>query len=541
VKLLAAGRVDNYSVRASNADVKTFCEEANYLAYIETSARGDVGIDQLRKMVVEGISWDLLDQRVSPLVFQRLRQAIAELKDTGRTLIRLKDLRDGLPSYVGQFDDADLQTVVDQLSAPGAVIRLMFGDYLLLRPELLNTYAQAVILTLREDPLERGTIAEERVLRGELNYPAGFRRVDPADESVVLRAMVLELVRQRICLRDDDPDGARATQLVFPAYFRRERPPRPNEPNVTVSYSFTGDAATLYTKLVVRLSRSDILSAAVLYADAADFTTPSGLTIGVRISRTDRRIGQLDIYADAKTDETTSLVVSRYVDEIIRTQATKVERIRTYRCSTCGPISTSSTQARLSKGHQDILCNLCETERVELFDALEMRFGSPEIDEIVQRTLNYEQQELDTESRERVLVGEMTSIVANAKQIAREITVGDHGIDMEIEFKSDGGQATGKKVLLQLKSGDSHLRRRKRSDIEVFTVTDRHAEYWMSQAHPVMLVVRASGGMIRWMDISAALRTQRTKGNWPPKQVEFVGGQCDVGAILEWRRCALRT
>ena len=32
----------------------------------------------------------------------------------------------------------------------------------------------------------------------------------------------------------------------------------------------------------------------------------------------------------------------------------------------------------------------------------------------------------------------------------------DHGFDMEIEFKSDAGEATGRKAYLQLKSGDSH-------------------------------------------------------------------------------------
>jgi hypothetical protein len=32
---------------------------------------------------------------------------------------------------------------------------------------------------------------------------------------------------------------------------------------------------------------------------------------------------------------------------------------------------------------------------------------------------------------------------------------------MEIEFKDDAGEATGKKLYLQLKSGDSYLRERK--------------------------------------------------------------------------------
>jgi hypothetical protein len=60
--------------------------------------------------------------------------------------------------------------------------------------------------------------------------------------------------------------------------------------------------------------------------------------------------------------------------------------------------------------------------------------------------------------------------VALAGQICREKTVSDHGIDMEIEFKDDNHEATGEMVLLQLKSGDSHLRQRKSDGAEIFTI-----------------------------------------------------------------------
>lgn len=39
----------------------------------------------------------------------------------------------------------------------------------------------------------------------------------------------------------------------------------------------------------------------------------------------------------------------------------------------------------------------------------------------------------------------------------------DHGIDGEIEFKDDRGRASGKRLYVQLKSGDSYLKKR-RSD-----------------------------------------------------------------------------
>lgn len=50
---------------------------------------------------------------------------------------------------------------------------------------------------------------------------------------------------------------------------------------------------------------------------------------------------------------------------------------------------------------------------------------------------------------ERALVGEVISTVALAGQLSRELTVSDHSIDMEIEFKDDAGQAIERKLYSQ--------------------------------------------------------------------------------------------
>ncbi|MFN2506613.1 MAG: DUF4365 domain-containing protein [Acidimicrobiales bacterium] len=147
---------------------------------------------------------------------------------------------------------------------------------------------------------------------------------------------------------------------------------------------------------------------------------------------------------------------------------------------------------------------------------------------------------LDNESRERRLVGDVYSMVASAGQIAREFAVGDHGIDIEIEFKNDDGAATGKKLYLQLKSGDSHLRHRMYDDARLFRIRKpRHADYWANQMFPVMLVVRGSSGAIEWAEIREPLLRQRETGPWPPKEIRFFGVPFDVRSIRQWRDRAL--
>jgi hypothetical protein len=134
------------------------------------------------------------------------------------------------------------------------------------------------------------------------------------------------------------------------------------------------------------------------------------------------------------------------------------------------------------------------------------------------------------------LVGEVISTVSLAGQICRELTVSDNGIDMEIEFKTDAGEATGRKLYLQLKSGDSYLKQRKRDGAEIFAIKDeRHARYWMAQKFPVLLVIRNSEGEVRWMEVRDYLKRASDDGQKPVKQIVFAGKRLDVMSVRRWR------
>jgi hypothetical protein len=183
----------------------------------------------------------------------------------------------------------------------------------------------------------------------------------------------------------------------------------------------------------------------------------------------------------------------------------------------------------------NILCSECE-KRVPLWDDLEQCFASPEVQQRVRDMQAESAIVLSNESKERALVGEVISTVALAGQISREFNVSDKGIDMEIEFNDDANEATGKKVYLQLKSGDSYLRERKRDGAELFAIKDeRHARYWMAQAFPVLLVIRSSEGEVRWMEVRDYLKYQSDNGKKPVKQIVFKGERFDVMSVRRWR------
>ena len=539
-KLLVAGRTDINPVRLSTAQLEQFRTAAGFGEYLQTSASTGAGCDELRDTIIASINWTTIPWHSSPQVFQRLKTEILKLKDTGRALTTTKELRDWLPATIGPFEPDELDAVIGLLAGPGAVMALV-GDHVLLQPELINAYAQAVIKTLHDDPEERGCIPEERVLRGELNYPDGFVRLDDGDERVVLHAMHKQLIERPICLRDHDPNAKRPTLLVFPSYYRRERPDRPDQPQSFMTYRFNGYLDEIYATLVVRLHHSQAFDRGELWRNAADLATQTGHPIGLRLHANQDGSGELQLHCAAATAITEQVLFARYVQEHLQTYACDVNRLRTYICTHCAtPVENrDAAQRRLRDGKPDIGCSYCD-ERVELWDDIERQLADPDLHAAVQAIRDATQLVLDSESRERLLVGEVATVVAAANQISREVTVGDHGIDMEIEFKTDTGQATGAKVYLQLKSGDSHLRHRKRDDQRIFKITKpRHADYWADQAFPVMLVIRDAAGTIEWMRIDEHLRRQRETGPWPAHEIAFQGARFDVVEVRKWRNNAL--
>jgi len=145
--------------------------------------------------------------------------------------------------------------------------------------------------------------------------------------------------------------------------------------------------------------------------------------------------------------------------------------------------------------------------------ALKLEFFGYTVSESTSRSLS------GNESRELFLVGEAFRVTAEAGHIFRPTPNSDWGIDGEIEFKNEHGEASGDRVYLQLKSGDSYLRKRKRDGKEIFSIKKRHAEYWQSHAYPVLLVIRESRGRTRWMNVTEYLQRHGAT----VRQIEFQG------------------
>lgn len=542
-KLLVAGRIDVGGLRVSRTQIETFRKKRGYLSLLETSAKTNLGCEELKRAILNGIRWENIPWRSSPLLFKRLKEQIIRLKDEGRVLMRFNELRESLKlqlSYeVTHFTDDELKAVVSLLAGPGVLWELKFGSWILLQPERINAYAQAVIQTLRADAQERGCLPEEQVLNGALTYHSSMTRLEPDEERFVLLAMHQTLVERGLCLREQTDEG---TVLIFPSYYRRERTDLVGDRAVLVSYRFSGFLDDIYATLVVRLHHTKPFRQDQLWRYAADFRTLTGKRLGIKLTRRAEGSGELEVYFDTTIPMEEKIIFSKYVQEHLLQNAQNVVRLRHYICPHCDTPSGNREVAmkKLAEGKKNILCVNCE-KRIPLMDTLEELFASPSTKQQVTTLQEESAIVLDNESKERALVGEVISTVALAGQISREFNVSDHGIDMEVEFKLDSGEASGKKVYLQLKSGDSYLKRRKSDGSEIFAVkNERHIQYWMAQSFPVLLVIRNSNGEIAWMEVRDRLKSLTDKEKAPVRQLVFDGERFDVMSVRRWRDIALQ-
>ena len=541
-KLLAAGRIDRGGLVVSAAGMKKFMEQRGFLGPLhETSAKTGEGCEQLREAIVEAIDWDAIPETTSPTLYHRMKQEILGLRDSGLGLIRLAELKQRMEMTLRgeSFDLAQLETVVALLAGPGMIQRLDFGGFILLRPEVLSRYAAAVVRKVRKHPQELGCIREDELLAGDLDYQ-DFGRLPPDDEAVVLRTLLETFVKRAWCLRQPCDGSA---MLTFPSYFRRERKEQPGHPNVLVTYRFDGPADEIYATLVVRLHHTIAFESTELWKAAADFKTQTGAKVGFTMTRESEGTSLLEVYFAPAVDEDFRALFLRYVDDHLRKHGQNVTRLRHYGCVNrkCGmPFQDRGTidAALAAGGKGKVFCGKCG-KAIPLRDSIEELFESPAVREKARAMQGGAQAVLDNESRELILVGHAYSIVAEAGQIYRGYTNSDHGIDGEIEFKDDQGRASGRRLYVQLKSGDSYLQKRERDGAEVFQIRHaRWADYWRQQACPVMLVIRTSDGGIRWMDASACLERESPRGT-PVRQIVFEGERFDALSVRRWRERVL--
>lgn len=545
-RLLIFSQTDVGGMKLGNAKIERFREQHGFADWLDTSAKtGKNCSDQknrnkaskLKQLIAKSIPWDKLPWTSTPRLLAELKKAVMAMRDERDIrLLRFAELAQRLEQALPgeKFTETDVRTAVTLLANHGLVRPLKFGDLVLLQPELLNGYAGAIIRTARDHTDEIGCVLEADIYRPGFDFTGVDCLKRRSDEELLLRALVQTLLDHSLCIAEDTPNGR---HLVFPSQYRREQEV-PHDPDIFVSYTFSGEWQTVWTTLVVRLWYSQEFEHRELWRNAAEFVSPKKKTLGLKI---DNQQGEgratISLYFDREVPDELKALFIEYVHRHLAKFGCEVTRDRRYVCPECGkPVKDlDAVRKRFEQKKDFITCQECDA-RVPLIDFIEQRLKS---DPVAQQILKMEEtatRELDTQALEQILIGHMLAITGEANQIFRPVTMFDHGIDGEVEFKDDDGAASGKRIYIQLKSGNSYLRTRKADGREIFDVkNDRHLEYWVSQPVDVYLVIRqtsemSNDGTIRWMNITRYLKARKDKQS---RQIIFDGEKLDMNAV--WR------
>jgi small GTP-binding protein len=376
--ILVAARVDRGGIPASRDRVLALCAELGFVDYFETSAKEGRRIAELAEAVRAAIDWTALPRSVSNDLFETIKEFLVDEKDRERVLATVDDLfrafRHRYPHL--RADDvlrAGFETCIRLLEGRDLLRRLSFGGFVLLRPELLDSYASALIDAARGQPDGLGYMAEKAALEAAFPIPEEDR-LPGEEERLLLIATVEELIRHDLALRETTETSV---DLVFPSQFTVDRPEAPALA-ADVVFHFEGTVAVVYATLAVRLSRMASYQRGDMWRNASTYLAKVGGTCGLRVREDEEGSGELTVFFDEAASEETRFLFEEYVHAHVNRHAAPdtVGRERVFRCQNCGyRLPADLVRRRKDRGQQDVNCPDCEAVRVSVLDR-EDRLGA---------------------------------------------------------------------------------------------------------------------------------------------------------------------
>lgn len=363
VKLLVGTKCDEERTTIDQAGLQQLITDCGFAGYYPTSAKKPRGVSELGAAIAEALDWDNLSKTTRPLVFQRVREKIEERRKRNEVFVRYAELADQLRAdHPQDFDPADVETVVKQLSLQGVIVdtRETSGQrVLVLQLGEIERYAGSLIVAARNNPNNVPALEEQTVTSGRMTFP-GIKdrdRLPPIQEQTVLECVVQLLLEHGVCWKH-------AGLLIFPTLF----PEVPHEAGaqlgVTVSlyYDFSGAIDNIYSSLVVQLTLSKRFGRVRLWKDRADFELPGDGVYGLRKTGTRRGTAHLDLLFSPNVPESLRAQFTVFVEDHLRNEGVTITEVLESACISCGfRFEEPLLRDRLADGFRDVVCPRCET------------------------------------------------------------------------------------------------------------------------------------------------------------------------------------
>jgi GTPase SAR1 family protein len=370
---LVAARADRGGVPVSPQRIQAMIEDLGLNGFFETSAKEGWQITELTDAIKDAIDWDALPMVSSSALFDSIKQFLLDEREQGRVLCTADDLFRGFLRTNPDVGDPDtlrasFETCIGRVESRDLIRRLHFGGLVLLQPELLDTYASALVQAAKEEPDGLGFIKETNALNGVFRLSAEERMTDPAQEKLLLIATVEELLRHEIALKEPTNQGM---DLVFPSQFTRERPDAPGILGRQVTFAFEGPLHSIYASLAVRLAHSSLFQRETMWQNAASYTAAVGGICGIHLRELEEGRGELALFYDEQAGPAVRGQFETYVAEHLQQRALPGTIIRRAirSCPACGYVLPDDlVQGRLNRGLDTVRCPMCDESVIPLRD-----------------------------------------------------------------------------------------------------------------------------------------------------------------------------
>jgi WD40 repeat protein len=364
-RLLVAARTDRGLVGMGRERIRQTVESLEFIDYVPTSAKEGWGVDELRSRILAEINWATLPRVSSTDLFAAIREFLMNTRSTGDVLVTEEHL---YRAFLTQHPDLgkgpdfqrEFRTCIGRADARGLVRRLSFGGLVLLKPELVDSYAAALVNAAKAEPDGMGTVSEEAAYDARLTLPASERLADGETERLLLIATVEDLLRHEIALREQSEEGP---LLVFPSEFTREVASRPLPQEKLTHLHFEGPVQHVYATLVVRLARGSFLRPVEMWRNGATFDAVDG-RCAVTCEEVADGEGVVTLYVASKVGEVTRTQVEAYVETHLRRRGLP-ESVRTVRiryCPGCRWEIDPNLVAKIVEHERDVfVCPACSS------------------------------------------------------------------------------------------------------------------------------------------------------------------------------------
>jgi small GTP-binding protein len=365
--LLVAARADRGSPSLSSSEIEQFRMQNGIVAYVETSARESMGVDELIEQIKATIPWDELTAVTTTETFKRIKEYVLKLKETQKhrdVLLAPLQLRKQLTAQdrKWQFSDKELMTAIGHLANHGYVAvvpRTDGNEAILLAPDLLSNLASSIVLEARRHERGLGLIDETRLLNGEYRF-AEIAELTEEERKVLLDAAASLFLKRNLCFRETINDR---TCLVFPSLINEKRPASSELSfSEEVFYRVKGEIESVYPAMVVQLGYTNIFRRDHHWQNQAEYELEAGVCCSFRqiVDRT----GEIELilsYSRAAGEDTRGLFQGIF-ERFLKRRKVQIVRFPAVTCGN-GHLQIRSNLVRAIDGARpSFFCSECGVE-----------------------------------------------------------------------------------------------------------------------------------------------------------------------------------